>query len=65
KRNEARRLVTCIDAFYDAHVRLIMSADAEPDALYPAGDTAFLFERTASRLMEMRSEDYASRAPEL
>ena len=60
KRNEARRLVTCVDALYDQQVRLIVSADGEPEELYPAGDTAFLFERTASRLMEMRSDAYAA-----
>lgn len=58
RRNEARRLITLIDAFYDNRVGLIVSADAEPNDLYPAGDGAFLFERTASRLMEMRSEAY-------
>jgi len=36
----------------------VASADAEPSALYPAGDQSFEFERTASRLMEMRSEAY-------
>jgi len=61
KRNQARRIVTCIDALYDAHVRLVVSAEAEPHELYPEGDDAFLFERTASRLVEMRSEDYAKR----
>jgi len=36
----------------------VVSAAAEPDALYPEGDTAFAFERTASRLIEMQSDDY-------
>jgi cell division protein ZapE len=58
KRNEAKRFVTLIDALYEARAKLVMSADAEPDALYPAGDGAFEFERTASRLIEMRSHDY-------
>ena len=55
KRNEARRLVTLIDALYEAKARLVVLAEAEPDHLYPAGDGAFEFERTASRLQEMRS----------
>jgi cell division protein ZapE len=58
KRNEARRLTTLIDALYDAHVSVVISADVEPTDIYPAGDAAFLFERTASRLIEMRSEAY-------
>ena len=29
--------------------------------LYPAGDGAFEFERTVSRLQEMRSADYVAR----
>jgi cell division protein ZapE len=58
KRNEAKRFVTLIDALYEAKAKLVMSADAEPSDLYPAGDGNFEFERTASRLMEMRSEAY-------
>ncbi len=58
RRNEARRFNTLIDTLYDNGTGLIVSADAEPDALYPAGDGADLFQRTASRLMEMRSEEY-------
>ncbi|MEE2526927.1 cell division protein ZapE [Hyphobacterium sp. HN65] len=64
KRNEAKRFVTLIDAVYEAKTKLVMSADAEPDDLYPAGDGAFEFERTASRLIEMRTEEYLSAAHE-
>lgn len=58
RRNEARRFINLIDTLYDNGVGLIMSAEAEPDGLYPEGDGADLFQRTASRLMEMRSDDY-------
>jgi len=57
-RNEAKRFVTLIDTIYDSRTKLVCSADGEPDDLYPAGDGSFEFERTASRLMEMRSADY-------
>jgi cell division protein ZapE len=57
-RNEAARFVALIDALYEHKVKLLAAADAEPDALYPAGDGRFEFQRTVSRLEEMRSEDY-------
>jgi cell division protein ZapE len=60
RRNEARRLATLVDALYEARARLVVLAAGEPDTLYPAGDQAFEFERTASRLKEMRSADWAA-----
>ena len=56
--NEAKRFVTLIDALYEARVRLICSAAAEPEFLYMEGDGAFEFERTASRLREMQDKDW-------
>ncbi len=57
-RNQAKRFVTLIDALYETRTKLIMSAEVEPSDLYPSGDGAFEFERTVSRLMEMRSREY-------
>jgi cell division protein ZapE len=57
-REEAARFRALIDALYESKVKLVASADAEPPLLYPRGDQSFEFERTASRLMEMRSRAY-------
>ncbi len=57
-RNEAARFVTLIDVLYEHKVKLLASADAEPAGLYAEGDGAFEFQRTASRIEEMRSVDY-------
>ncbi|HEX8484837.1 cell division protein ZapE [Sphingomonas sp.] len=57
-RNEAARFVALIDALYEHKVKLLAAADAQPAELYEAGDGRFEFERTISRLEEMRSEDY-------
>lgn len=58
ERNEAKRFVTLIDALYEHRVKLVCSADVAPEALYPSGDSAFEFQRTVSRLMEMQGSDY-------
>ncbi|WP_022693511.1 cell division protein ZapE [Ponticaulis koreensis] len=57
-RNAATRFITLIDALYEARAKVIISAEAEPNELYVSGDSAFEFERTSSRLFEMRSADY-------
>jgi cell division protein ZapE len=62
-RNAAKRFIILIDTLYDLNVKLIASAEAEPDGLY-RGDEGFEvleFRRTASRLVEMRSRDYLAR----
>jgi len=58
-RSVTRRFVNLIDTLYDAHVGLVASAEADPDQLYAGNDA--LFERTVSRLTEMRSEAYLAR----
>ncbi|MCB1475022.1 MAG: cell division protein ZapE [Rhodobiaceae bacterium] len=58
KQNEARRFVNFIDALYDNGVKIVMSAEDEPEALHVEGRAAKAFHRTASRLREMQSDAY-------
>ncbi len=60
RHNEAHRFVTLIDTLYEHKVNLVCSAEAAPESLYAEGTGAFEFQRTASRLIEMQSDDYIS-----
>ncbi|HWK44111.1 MAG TPA: cell division protein ZapE [Stellaceae bacterium] len=61
-RNAAQRFNTLIDTLYEAKVRLVVSAAAPADRLYPEGDGSFEFQRTVSRLLEMQSIEYLNTA---
>jgi len=56
-----KRFMHLIDAFYDRHVKLIITAEAEPIKLYQGERLAFEYNRTASRLQEMQSRIYLAR----
>jgi cell division protein ZapE len=58
RRNEAKRLMTLVDAFYDRGTKLVITADVPPDQLYRGHDHEFEFQRTVSRLVEMQSPAY-------
>lgn len=57
-RNAALRFVTLIDTLYEHHARLVVSAAAPPEKLYTGEESAGIFPRTVSRLMEMQSREY-------
>ena len=63
-RNEAKRFILLVDTLYDNVTRTVISAEANPHALYlgSSGTEAFEFQRTSSRLMEMQSREYLERA---
>ena len=56
--NAARRFIALVDEFYDRKVKLVVSAAAAPDRLYRGDRLEFEFQRTASRLTEMQTEEY-------
>lgn len=58
----ARRFIVLVDALYEAKVKLVASAADQPDRIYERGEGAVAFERTASRLEEMQSENYLASA---
>jgi cell division protein ZapE len=54
----ARRFTWLVDVFYDDKVNLVVSAETEPQQLFPSGEQAAEFQRTVSRLHEMQSVEY-------
>ncbi|WP_337269357.1 cell division protein ZapE [Oryzifoliimicrobium ureilyticus] len=66
KRNQTKRFIILIDTLYDHGVRLYVTADAMPEDLLieRRGTEGFEFDRTASRLFEMRSGEYLARHAE-
>jgi cell division protein ZapE len=55
---EARRFLWLVDILYEQRVKLILSAQTSPDALYPAGKGSEEFARAVSRLTEMQARAY-------
>jgi cell division protein ZapE len=60
--SEARRFTWLVDVFYDHRVKLVMAADCPAEELYSEGTQAAEFQRTVSRLIEMRSHEYLASA---
>jgi cell division protein ZapE len=54
----ARRFTWLVDVFYDDRIKLIVSAEGEPEELFPAGEASAEFQRAVSRLHEMQSAEY-------
>ena len=60
--SEARRFTWLVDVLYDRRVKLVLSAEVEPDGLYTEGPMAHEFPRTVSRLREMQSAEFLALA---
>jgi len=63
--DEARRFTLLVDVFYEAKVNLVVSAEVPPEQLYTEGVLAHEFQRTVSRLAEMRTKEYLGQSRRL
>ena len=62
KDDVAQRFIHLIDALYDHGVKTIISAESKSSDIYSGQRHAFAFQRTTSRLQEMGSEEYLTKA---
>jgi cell division protein ZapE len=56
--NAARRFTWLVDVLYDHRVKLLLSAEVPAEQLYRGGPNSQDFQRTLSRLIEMRTREY-------
>ena len=65
REDSSRRFINLVDEFYDHNVKLAIAAELPLDKLYSGSKLAFEFERTQSRLIEMQSLEFLSRAHQI
>eukprot|EP00930_Biecheleria_cincta_P068943 TRINITY_DN56762_c0_g1_i1.p1 TRINITY_DN56762_c0_g1~~TRINITY_DN56762_c0_g1_i1.p1 ORF type:complete len:638 (+),score=149.05 TRINITY_DN56762_c0_g1_i1:46-1914(+) len=69
ERDQVRRFITLVDAFYEKHTKMVCTAEEDPIKLFyvteedkktSVADEIFAWDRTVSRLVEMQSAKYLS-----